>query len=329
MTKSSGVHLKWHEVKAGIIKFIISSKGAVREPDIRERLRKDYDIVDQGNIKTHLRDLQHRFHCIEKIPPKKPGNANEWEIRRIEHVKNIRYNFPEIQIKTYEKALKIVSKRFFTLYPDSLMASKFRIQLILSDSFFDTFVHTDPETVYDIAYEFYKDGFDKWGKEYPEWEQRVLEDMFIGGAVGRFTEMMNKVSSGLNTLKEAGISKIEILNAETLKTKFETAIKKIKDEDSELMDKYYQWDKSGEAFEMKLPLLISSVLIETMFEFCFKTDIYNGTVSPEEKEFVNKTKEMRAYYKANQEISLLSELQAYDDFYIQCFEKLKAKTETL
>ena len=316
MTKSNGVHLKWHEVKAGIIKFIISSKGAVREPDIRERLRKDYDIVDQGNIKTHLRDLQHRFHCIEKISPKKPGDANEWELRRIEHVINIRSNFPDIQLKTYDKALNIVHKRFFPLHPDSPMTNKFRVQLLLSDSFFDMCTKTDPETVYDRAYELYKHSFDTWGKEFPEWEQRIVEDMSRERAVGMFTTMMKEIPSQLNIPKEA----------EILKAAFEIAAKKIKDEESELMNEYHKWDKSGEAFEMKLPLFIGSVLIEKMFDHCFQRDIADGTASPEEIEFVNETKKMRAHFKVNPELGLFSELKAYDDFYVQYYKKFRADT---
>ncbi|AKB45020.1 hypothetical protein [Methanosarcina vacuolata] len=349
-------HLKRNEVKAGIIEFIIGQNDTVPEPYIRKHLEKKYGITDIRNMKRHLKDLQHEpYLCIEKVPPKKSGLPNNWDIGKIEHVKNIRLHFPEIQLKKYEKTLKIVLKRFFLLHPDSPMANKFRIQLFLSSSFFDTCIKYYPETVDTIAYELYKHDFDKWGKDYPEWEQRILEDMFLGGAVGLFTEMMKRIMTKLNIPNQAEIlttvleteakkikdkesktlitqlnisKRVEISITEIIKTEFAAGLKKIKDENSELMSYYYQLDKSGELFEMKLPLYIGPVLIERMFDFCVEKDIYEGTISPEEIEFVNKTKEMHAYYKANPEIDLFSKLKAYDDFYIQYFEKLREKTET-
>lgn len=355
MARSSGAHLKWHEVKAEIIEFIISSNEAVREPAIREHLRTKYGIVDQGNIKTHLNDLQLQFSCIEKIPPKKPGDANKWEVRRIEQIRNIRSHFSEIQLKKYEKPLKIILKRFFPLNQNSPMANKFRIQLLLSNSYFDMCMKTYPETVDTIAFELYKHGFDKWGKEYPEWEQRILEDMSRGRAVEMFTIMMKEILPKLNIPKEAETLKtmletevkkikgkeskmiiselnipkrLEISTTEIIKTVFETKTKKIKDEESELMSYWYQVDKSGEIFEMKLPLYIRPALNEIMFELCFQIDIKDGTVSPEEIEFVNETKKMRAHYKVDQEISLFSELQEYDTFYVKYFEKYRQDIRT-
>src|SRR5665647_1687162 len=141
MGRNQGEHLRRNEVKAGIIEFIISSKGAVPEPEIRKYLGKKYEIEDQGNIKNHLRDLQRRpYSCIEKIPPK-PGFANKWDIKKIENLRNIRLHFPEIRLNIYEKSLNIVieERDYNSGTPN---ANRFRVQLFLSVSFFDMCLKT-------------------------------------------------------------------------------------------------------------------------------------------------------------------------------------------
>ena len=71
MRRNQGDHLKWNEVKTGIIEFIISSDGPVPEPEIRDILARKYEIKNIGTMKKHLKDLQHRpYSCIEKIPAK-------------------------------------------------------------------------------------------------------------------------------------------------------------------------------------------------------------------------------------------------------------------
>lgn len=161
--RTRGEHLERHKVKTAIIEFILRSPEAVPEPDIREFLRKKYEIVDQGNIKKHLRDLQTLpYCCIEKIPPKR-GFANKWDIKKIENLKSLRFYFPEIPLNRYQKSIDIVFKErysdvgFFT-YPD-----EFRTQLLLSSSFFDMCIQTDMLTLYQKAYEMDQlgEGFDR------------------------------------------------------------------------------------------------------------------------------------------------------------------------
>lgn len=172
----------------------------------------------------------------------------------------------------------------------------------------------NPEIVFKRAYELYKHSFDKWGMEYPEWKQRVSEDISRVRAIHAFTIIMKEIPSKQN-----------ITDVEELKTMFETETKKIKDDEPGRMSFWNEWDTSGNEFEMNLPMYIGPVLIETIFDHCFERDIADGTDSPEEIEFVNKTKEMRANYKAHSEIRLFSfdELKAYDDFYVQYFEKFR------
>lgn len=166
MSRKRGDHLKRNEVKAGIIESIIGSNGAVSEPQIREILEKKYKIIDQGNIKNHLKDLKDSS-CVVKIPAK-PGFANNWDIKKIENLKNIRFKFPEIQLNKYEKSLDIVLKeralKETTFSVDSPRAYKFRDQLFLSISFFDMCINNDLETLYDRAYKIYRsnEGYDEY-----------------------------------------------------------------------------------------------------------------------------------------------------------------------
>lgn len=158
-----GEHLERYKVKIAIIDLLLRNLEAVLEPDIREFLRKKYNINDQGNIKKHLKDLQTLpYCCIEKTPPKR-GFANRWDIKTVENLKKIRLHFPEIPLNKYQKFMNIFFKEhyfdvgFFT-YPD-----EFRTQLLLSPSFLDMCIKTDMQTLYQRVYEIDQigEGFDK------------------------------------------------------------------------------------------------------------------------------------------------------------------------
>ena len=156
MRRNQGDHLKWNEVKAGIIEFIISSDGPVPEPEIREFLGEKYKIIDQGNIKKHLRDLQyHPYSCIDKLLTK-PGFANLWDTKRIKNLSNIMLHFPDIRLNKYKKSLDIILYRHGLHqgdpYDDYILEApihkKYRIQLFLSLSFFNMCLTNDLETLY-------------------------------------------------------------------------------------------------------------------------------------------------------------------------------------
>ena len=152
MRRNRGDHLKWDEVKAGIITFIIRSDGAVPEPGIRKFLAREYEIKNIGTIKKHLKDLQHRpYSCIEKIPGKS-GVANRWDIKRVGNLKNIRLRFPEICLNIYPKSLNIIGKRR-DFNQSNPKAKRFHTQFFSSSSFFDLCLNNDIETLYAKAEE--------------------------------------------------------------------------------------------------------------------------------------------------------------------------------
>jgi hypothetical protein len=155
MRRNKGEHLKWNEVKAGIIEFIIRSNGAVPEPEIRKFLAREYEVKNLGSLKRHLKDLQYRpYSCIAKIQGKS-GLANKWNITKIEHLKNIRINFPEMRLNRYKKSLNIIirERSFNSKTPN---ANRFRVQLLISVSFFDMCLKSEIETLYTKADEIRK-----------------------------------------------------------------------------------------------------------------------------------------------------------------------------
>lgn len=161
--RTRGEHLERRKVKTAIIKFILRSPEAVLEPDIREFLRKKYEILDQGNIKKHLRDLQTLpYCCIEKIPPKR-GFANKWDIKKVENLKNLKLYFPEIPLNIYQKFINIVFKERYSDIGFFTSPDEFRTQLLLSSSFLDMCIKTDMLTLYQKTYEMdqFGEGFDR------------------------------------------------------------------------------------------------------------------------------------------------------------------------
>lgn len=146
-----GDHSERNNTKCKITKFILSKNGSVSEPDIRKCMEKN-GISDRAGINKHLHQLK-KEGCIKFFPAKKskyssrPGLPNNWDITKIEHLKNIRKNFPEIKMNNYEKSLTIVlreSGQSINTFEGLIIY----IQLLLSASFFNICIETDLETLY-------------------------------------------------------------------------------------------------------------------------------------------------------------------------------------
>lgn len=141
MAKKQGEKLKVGEVKTAIILYILENKESVSEPDIRKHLREKFGVRNQGTINDHLHKLED-IKCIESITPNRKIRSNFWDITKLEHLKNIRHEFPKILINSYEKSIMIIFKeRGYSLNKvDNL---DFYIKLILSVSLFDAFLDAD------------------------------------------------------------------------------------------------------------------------------------------------------------------------------------------
>lgn len=142
------------EPKNHIIKFILKNNGPVEESNVREDLKKKNEKTDQGNVNRHLHELRKESACIElKTIKKGQRKYNLWNVTKIEQLKNILRNFPEIQLNKYEKSVNIVLKEF-SFNIGSMRAKKAFVQLSLSVSFFIKCMDTDIETLYTRALKF-------------------------------------------------------------------------------------------------------------------------------------------------------------------------------
>lgn len=136
MPKKQGDRLNVGEVKSSIICFILKNVKSVGEPAIRNFLLQKYDLMDQGNINRHLHDLQ-KLDCIELIPPKKKGLRNYWDVTKLKNLKNIRHEFPELQLNTHEKSINLILMELGCgMYSPYWL--RHYIQLLISTSFFNT-----------------------------------------------------------------------------------------------------------------------------------------------------------------------------------------------
>lgn len=153
MARAKG-NLSNSEPKNHIIKFILKNNEPVEESKIREELKKKNKKTNQGNVNRYLHELRKESACIELETIKKGQRKyNLWNVTKIEQLKNILHNFPEMQLNEYEKSVNIVLKKFdFAI--GSMRAKKAFVQLSLSVSFFNKFMDTDIETLYTRALKF-------------------------------------------------------------------------------------------------------------------------------------------------------------------------------
>jgi hypothetical protein len=175
MVEKRRYHFDVGEVKSGIIEFILRHKGKIGEPFIRRSLQEKYDGIDQGTVNRHLHDLQ-KLGGLELIPPsKKTTRSNRWNITTLKQLENVRQHFPDIQLNRYEKSLDIVSQ-YHLHYINPALYVIFRVQLLLSTSFFDLCIKNDTETFCAKAFEIYR-----FGEGFEEYMliQNYIDDIYV------------------------------------------------------------------------------------------------------------------------------------------------------
>lgn len=160
LRRKQGSHSKRNETKCKLIKFILDSSGPVSEPEIRKYLEEKNDKYDQAGINRHLHQLKEKGY-IKFIPAKKPkhlsrsGLPSHWDITKIEHLKNIRKSFTDIQLNKFKKSLNMVLMEYgYTI--GSPQYPHFIILLFLSVSFFDMCLDKGIESVRSTALEIYR-----------------------------------------------------------------------------------------------------------------------------------------------------------------------------
>jgi len=132
--KPTGAHLKHNEVKMSILEFILKNKEPVSEPSIREHLKNKHGVVDQSTINKHMHNLK-GLRCIELISPKE-SRRNYWDITTPLRLKNIRYEFHELQINKYEKSINLILMELGCGKYSPYWLRHY-IQLLMSTSYFD------------------------------------------------------------------------------------------------------------------------------------------------------------------------------------------------
>ena len=141
MTKKAGERLKIGEVKAAIISHMLRNNGSISEPEMRKYLLETLEIKNQGTVNDHLHKLED-LNCIELVTSDRKSRSNFWNITKINHLKNIRHEFPDIRINSYEKSIMIIfNERGYSL--NKIENLDFYIKLLLSISLFDAFLDSD------------------------------------------------------------------------------------------------------------------------------------------------------------------------------------------
>lgn len=304
MKRHHGDHLKWKEVKTSIIEFVISRTEAVLEPDIRDFLEKEYGIRDQGNIKTHLKELQYKpYACIEKIPGK-PGLANKWDIKTLENLKNIMHSFPKIRLNKYGKSLNIILKES-NYEIKTFNGFKYYIRLLLSTSFFNLCIENDIETLQYRAWEVYLEdkGFNK-----VQLAKTYLVECY-GAYIKQHTNSVISEETFLNTIQEMVPEHDQLFYEEIfikmLKEKFPEILEEIKygkcteitKENIEIYEKMY----NAMQILRQQKLVFENSWFDLILEHSYYHDILTGVASPEEIEFAKKTKENLSKYYDSEE----------------------------
>lgn len=165
MPRKRGDHNQPYKTKKAIIEYLINQPaeglnpaGMADEPVLRAYLKDKFDISDQKNIKSHLKDLLNAG-CIKK--DETPGLANKWLISDIKHIRKIVETFKYITpiLNKSEVAINLVrdsvlgKERIQDLYEDSrgsVMFYTFEIPewFKLSPSFFEFCLnYKDIETI--------------------------------------------------------------------------------------------------------------------------------------------------------------------------------------
>lgn len=162
MVRKQGDRLKQSETKSNIIKYILEKQGPVGEPEIRKYLEEEYEIKDQGRINRHLHELKNEDY-IELITPTKTGLRNQWDITKIEHLKNIKRRikedncFKKIKLDKYEKSINIIIQEFGYDTKSPQYINCF-IRLYKSPSFFNSCLEIGVKLLISHALKMYRYG---------------------------------------------------------------------------------------------------------------------------------------------------------------------------
>lgn len=271
MSKKPGEKLKIGEVKASIISYILEKKDSVSEPDIRQHLKTLFEVQHQGTINNHLHQLL-ELKCIESVSPNKKSRSNFWDITKLEHLRNIRREFPDIKINTYEKSIMIIfNERGYSL--DRIGNLIFYIELLLSISLFNAFLDND-------YYELIKKSRRIYLREEGLVKKRNLEYH-----MNNFVKLYQESNPGFEF--KDGI----VINSQ--KDSNEDFIKKMEDKYCGITDEMKKELEEAYKTEKELSTELDKKTTQMYVEHFLNHDTFQGIESPDEYTFLIDLKEAR------------------------------------
>ncbi|KKG16017.1 hypothetical protein EO98_04780 [Methanosarcina sp. 2.H.T.1A.6] len=250
--------------QVNIIEFILNaSDGIANELDIPEKLK-----MNESTIRKHM-PLLYESYCVDWIHPDPDDKKRKkiWSIRRIENLRNIRKEYPEIKLNTYKTALDIIIKTFITRnYPCE--NNRFREQLQVSESFFDLCVLNDPDTLFQNAWKSYQhsEGFEKYRR--------------VKNCINKLISDYAKYHPNVEMTEELFLKTCREIPVEELKEILKDAIDEV---------------GYGAVFEALTYDLLGCVTnLDNVFENCVLNDISSGRANPKEIDIIYRKKDAQA-----------------------------------
>lgn len=340
-------HFEWNAIKESIIEFVLNAESPVNEPGVSEFLKGKYGEFTRSTINKHLRALG-ELGCIESIPVKDKSKFNYWNIRSIKNLKNIKDEFPNIELKSFTKSLKILLEELdtegFVDISNPMECRRFEIQLSLSDSYFSYLLNTDLKTFRENVH-----NLNPFGKDF------LKTDRYEGLLNKVYTEFIEPISidPGISISKEEFENMLVSLIYYEKNFDYTTSIFLSNDIILRLRDKYIievpvdhqaskdieketnaivwaQLLKNRETLKEALRQLdmIKSAskkfTPDIIFQHFYERDILNGVVSNRENIFVMTTKTIMSSHEADENEKIMKEL---DKFYVKFLNGIKKPSQ--
>lgn len=288
-------------IKLNIIKCILEENEPISEPDIRKKLEEKNIVKDQSTINRYLHDLNN-LELIELIKPIKKGMSNKWDITKIEHLKKIKmqseYNKPleKIELNSYEKSIMIILWESNTTIDDLIGFFSF-IWLRLSPSLFNECLDVSIQDLFKRAYENYQRE-EEIKNSINIIKTRSIDDHLKSNQLCPYLEMSN-LDEVNPTLKKEIFIRVAYGTGKT------------------------------HLMLIHAHQIIKILSLDWLLQHFLDHDILGGVASPEEQEFVEKTKlnhiKSFLYFKdANDPILTLDDYKLYNEFLLRDLNQASA-----
>jgi len=224
--------------KKRILEYILRHEIPVKEHEITEFLKQEHSELNRASVNRHLSDLE-ELKCVTKVNPVKKSRFNYWDIE-FKNLKNIREEFPNLQLKDYTKAKALIIKINFPDIPERLY-KKYFIYMSLFPSLFDVFLTNSFKQLFQRANELweiknYHDQEHKMHIIYSKICERFFEtDFLLGKADDEAKQFVVKLEERIQKVNDAYNTSPSIENPRPVR-KFQAVV----DELDALYDEWYE-----------------------------------------------------------------------------------------